>query len=87
MFKSLWDAIKKPIMVFMQYTFSFSFPVLCVIVPFILSFVCFNFWLMFLYVITIPAFVTQRHIIEEHKKRNKDFADFWSLSIWDTTEW
>ena len=79
--------VKLVIKEFIQYLFSFSFPVLCLLMPIILSFIYFNFWLCFLYIITIPAFVVQRDMLNLYKKKNKDYCDFWGLKFWDSSDW
>ena len=63
--------------VFVQYLFTFSFPVLCIVLPFVLSCVFYNLWFGLIYLVSIPAVLTQRVAINMYKNKGKEFHDFW----------
>lgn len=87
MIKDILPEIKQITKMFVQYLFSFSFPVLCILMPIVLFFAHLNPWMLFLYIITIPAFVVQRDMINKYKIKNKNYCDFWGLKFWDSSTW
>ena len=87
MMKYTLDKIKIVTKTFAQYLFTFSFPIICIGMPVIFSVVYLKPWLLFSYIITIPAFVVQRDIIKECKTKNKNYCDFWGLKFWDAETW
>lgn len=85
--KNIWNKTKIVTKNFLQYLFTFSFPIICIGMPIIFSVAYLKPWLLFFYIITIPAFVVQRDIINECKTKNWKYCDFWRLKFWNVSNW